>query len=45
MSEVSTIKETATAGEHGAYRLLHGYDGSNWRPILIDNTGKLLLTG
>lgn len=40
-----TIKETETAGEFGDIKLIYGYDGSNWRPILIDNTGKLLLTG
>ena len=45
MTERTKIHETITPGEYGDTKLIHGYDGSNWRPILIDNTGKLLLTG
>ena len=40
MSERTKIKETITAGEYGDYKLVFGYDGSNWRPILINTAGK-----
>lgn len=39
--ERTTLKETVTAGEHGDLKLILGWDGSSWRPILVDNTGKL----
>lgn len=38
-----TIKETVNSGEFGNIKLLYGYDGSNWRPILTDNEGKIVL--
>ena len=41
MSERTKIKETITAGEYGDYKLVFGYDGSNWRPILVHSSGKL----
>ena len=36
---MTTIKEIVTAGEFGDYKLILGYDGTNWRPILIDSSG------
>ena len=42
MGNRTKIKETVTSGEYGDYKLLHGYDGSEWRPIIIDSSGYLL---
>ena len=36
-----TIEEIVTAGKHGDYKLIFGYDGTNWRPILIDSSGNI----
>ena len=36
-----TIRQIVTAGEHGDYKLVFGYDGTNWRPLLIDAAGNL----
>lgn len=36
-----TIKEIVTTGEFGDYKLIFGYDGTNWRPILIDSSGNI----
>jgi len=44
MTGRTKIKETVTTGEYGDYKLLFGFDGDDWRPIRVDNTGKLLLT-
>ena len=36
------VKETVTSGEYGDYKLIFGYDGSDWRPILIDSGGRII---
>jgi len=34
-----TIGETVTVGEFGDYKLMFVWDGTNWRPLLADNSG------
>ena len=41
--ERTNLRETVDAGEYGDYKLVFGYDGTNWRPMLVDATGKLVV--
>ena len=44
MAGRTKLKETVVSGEYGDYHLMHGKEGSNWRPIKVDNTGKVDVT-
>ena len=45
MSERTKVIETETTGEYGEQVIAHGKDGNGvYRPLLIDTSGKVMLT-
>ena len=40
---MTTIKETSTSGEFGDHKLIHGLEGSSWRPIKVNAAGELVI--